>query len=322
MIKLRRSEKNKELMINQQSFDNKELTLKKFLPQLTPSRLLLSSSVFGIFGVLTIAWIILTWRYNLDVFEVTYQYQGLERLLSGGTIRSLAIEGGQWWRILSYGLAMNGYGVLINAIVFLTLGLVFWKMLKFNEAISGPFRTGAAFIGAYVLNGFALSALGGPFIYGGFFTLTPIVVGMVVGTVNSHKNQVFDFMRWKLIWPFFLLIFLPLFTSAGDWISSAFGFVIGMAIMNLVYFRANRSRWTISFSIFALVLIFGLSLIFVLMPLPYGLAEDQVVRQMFLVQSYHHLGLTRDGANAILNRLNWAELPDFDKSFGLLFFRF
>lgn len=309
-------------MIDQQSFDNKELKLKKFLPQLTPSRLLLSSVLFGIFGLLTMVWIALTWRYNLDVFEVTYQYQGLERLISGGTIRSLAIEGGQWWRIFTYGLAMNGYGVLINAIVFLTLGLVFWKMLKFNEAISGPFRTATAFLGAYLLTGFALSTLGGPFIYGGFFTLAPITIGMVVGTINSHKNQVFDFMRMKLIWPFFLLIFLPLFTSAADWISSALGFVIGMAVMNLVYFRTRSSWWIIGFSSSVLASIFGLSLIFALVPLPYGLAKDQVVIQMFLIQTYHHLGLTRNGANIILVRLNWGQLPDFNQVFDLVAFRF
>lgn len=83
--------------------------------------------------------------------------------------------------------------------------------------------------------------------------------------------------------------------------------------MNLIYYKIHNSQITLIFSLAILITLFSLSLVFAIISLPYGLPQDEVVRQTLYFQVYYNLALNHERANEILTRLNW-DLLEKDKS--------
>ncbi|AUM62832.1 hypothetical protein [Spiroplasma monobiae] len=139
-------------------------------------------------------------------------------LFFGATNRNLTINGGQWWRIFTYGFTVNGQGFLMAIIQILFISGATIKLSRYTEGLVGSFKFAISIFLTYPLVGFFVSAMvpDQSAIFAGPLGFMASVVGVLgVTTWDKKREPIQLFSKNRLVFPIICLVVYPLFMGGS-----------------------------------------------------------------------------------------------------------
>ncbi|QHX36844.1 hypothetical protein [Spiroplasma sp. BIUS-1] len=228
-------------------------------------------------------------------------------LFFGGTNRNLTINGGQFWRIFTYGFTSNGAGFLmaIIQIIFITGATI--KLARYTEGLVGSFRFALSIFITYPLAGFFVSAMipSQTAIFSGGLGFMASVVGVLgVTTWDKKREPIQLFSKNRLVFPILCLVIYPLFLNqSSQYILIIASAAISSSIYLLTIYTKENMDKLIILPIIILAAAFLLPLTFSLINY-YAPAHDLYtgnVLMLYVKQNW----MSVDYANKIIDKNGW-----------------
>jgi hypothetical protein len=228
-------------------------------------------------------------------------------LFFGGSDRNLTVLAGQWWRLLTYGFNAGTGDSFLGLIESVIVGMLIFSTSRYVEVVTGSLKLIISIMVAYVLAGFATTAL--PItVIGGSYVILAALVGVLGFSTAKKKTPVSIISKGKLIVPVIALILLPLFDSN---FMNYLLLIFGAGFSGSIMFFWNYNYKSVSFDIAAPAITLGVGiilpivLIFAYSPIP-AISEADV----YTIQSYLEQGWikTTNSGTDVLHSIGWGSL--------------
>ncbi|ATZ17166.1 hypothetical protein ELUMI_v1c04420 [Williamsoniiplasma luminosum] len=290
-------------------FDTEKITktISTLLAKAAPNKILFTWFCLAVSVLVPIVWFSLSIMYHINK-ELNWNsppFFGMATLFSGGTTVSLTIDGGQWWRIFTYGFAIAGTDIMTNLIVTGFGAVALYSSLKFAEITIKKWKLIFVLILGYVITGFFSTVMLQGAITGGILNIAAITIGMLIMSVASDPKITSKFIKAKMIWPIILLIFIPFMInpSLELYFALGVGLVSGTVLMALVMAVDKKSTITSVGSLLVILTLIIVPIIFIFVR-PYTEPTDPTVLQTLQVYIKNNM-LSASDADAIVAKIGW-----------------
>ncbi|PPE06273.1 hypothetical protein [Mesoplasma corruscae] len=235
---------------------------------------------------------------------------GAAQIVFGGTNRTITINGGQYWRILTYGFSAmenSKSGLLFDLLILFFVCSALFSTSRMTEIVNGSVKKIAIpFVVSYILLGFITSTTMPYSITSGPLPILSIMIGIMLMNVSGDKTPVSIFAKTKSVWPILIIILVA--SSSNDTMSSFSIAFLGMVFGSITYALTSKgaNEWKISEKImlFLLVLfiVVGIVFLFVLKTIP---AYNNNI--LAAINFYLNKGIISDGyaTNLVVNKIGW-----------------
>ncbi|PPE05461.1 hypothetical protein [Williamsoniiplasma lucivorax] len=279
-------------------------SVSSLIARTSPNKLIFTWFVLAAAVLTPIVWLSLSIMYNLNNYTLDGIF-GVHSLFSGGTTLSLTIDGGQWWRIFTYGFALPTSQMFSNIFVIGFGGIALYTALKFSEATIKAWKLLLVMLMAYIMTGLFVSVMFPMQITAGISNITAIAVGTLIMSVAADSKVTSKFIKLKMIWPVLILILITMMSGGGkeDFIAMGVGLASGSALMALMPLKIEQSMIT---KIGALVILLALIIVPIIFIFIREFTPATDIRVLDTLEAYIRNGLmSKKTAADIVARIGW-----------------
>lgn len=235
---------------------------------------------------------------------------GASQIVFGGTNRTLTINGGQWWRIFTYGFSAvdTGSAQLIFQVFFLfIICSALFSTSRITEIVRGSaLKIAIPFILSYLTLGFIASTTMPNSITSGSLPILAIMIGILLMNVSGDKTPVSAFAKAKSVWPIAIIVLIALMSSDQ---SSAFAISFLGIVLGSIYGWITKKQpkdWEktekIMLVLLVLLVVIGIVFAIILKTVPAENNDVLAALEFYLNKNM----LSQDGAHKIVNKIAWS----------------
>ncbi|AHI53996.1 putative rhomboid-like transmembrane protein [Spiroplasma sabaudiense Ar-1343] len=228
------------------------------------------------------------------------------KLFLGGTNYNLTILGGQFWRVLTYGVAieMSPNGLFIILIFLVVNFVILRKLSAFAENTIGFIKTMLIVFISYVIAGLVLSVMLPGKVSGGPLIISAILIGAIFIKTLGKSDVISILVKRSIIMPLVILLISPiLFANDSLYWEISAGFMIGCGVT--IIFNASYKGMSLELAT-GYLMTFGFlatPLIMLLVPAFTPAYHNATINAlaMYIQSGFIKLGM----ANSIFDKIGW-----------------